>query len=397
MKILTERIRVEKEITICVNDISKSLIKNNRVLKVISEDNQSINTNPFSIEDYASDITEEELYNMRRNFNIRSKKANFNEEKITKQIYYTLLKSDDDDLKASCYDKIVENNQSHLKSFEELFPYIPKLSDKCNHKNMIDIHCSDKQCVKTFWDESCKLNLVLPYLEDFMASISYNIESQNITHKLDFLDKEKVFEFIHKYQLQKDNEKFTDWSFSKIATSLETMEHPDLTTRLYYINTFKTDAKYDFKFNPYDITNKNQFIDEHYSDSEYTSYTGGDGTVPNSSAIVPFLKWSLNKKYSTEIVQMCSNGKFNNTNKEMKVTYKGIECGCSTASKEACSHSGIITDKAFINEFQENNLMNSNNDNIEERLESTKEYILNIKKYICSNLKSWEDYNNEKN
>lgn len=370
MKAALGRVQVENEVTSCVQKGKTKLLMRGRVLREVNPDNEkSTKNNINSIGDEM------------------------------KTDYYGVFSSDDKKLEEECLTKIAEKpkNKQKLEKFTEFYPFFPLITSDCFYKNLVDVDCKESSCVKTFWDEKCRLHMNLPYTEPYLAKIEYTDKDtgNKVVDTVDFMTTTKTIDFIKKYQINQNDKDFTDYVYTRISSTLEKMEHPGVDTSLYFINSFKTDFKYNINFNPLDYTKKNEYVDDHYTANDYIEYTGGDTTVPTFSALAPFLKWSRNGKYWTSFVHVCTKSSSHVSFMENNF-YESLECGCSHSTDEACSHSSMITDQRFIKHFVENKVEDAidrkKNISEVERLEKVKDYMHNLPQLTCSNLHSWPDY-----
>ena len=178
------------------------------------------------------------------------------------------------------------------------------------------------------------------------------------------------------------------------------MPHPGIDSVLILNNSMSTPIRFDLVEDPKKVTNSGKIYDNVYKETSYATYKGGDSTVPSDSSLGPFLKWSLNNDFTTEVVHYCTNGDarkevLKNTGK--KNIYQQINCDCTSGDDLNCSHAAMTSDSYVLNYFTKNHIKIDEEERfiekVESRLREVYDLVQNkIEEFQCSNLKSWDDY-----
>eukprot|EP00340_Litonotus_pictus_P008389 CAMPEP_0170522274 /NCGR_PEP_ID=MMETSP0209-20121228/7722_1 /TAXON_ID=665100 ORGANISM="Litonotus pictus, Strain P1" /NCGR_SAMPLE_ID=MMETSP0209 /ASSEMBLY_ACC=CAM_ASM_000301 /LENGTH=352 /DNA_ID=CAMNT_0010809705 /DNA_START=1126 /DNA_END=2181 /DNA_ORIENTATION=- len=315
------RLEVEKEITSCINKHTDELEtkrllsevieeKGMEKLEFLEEDVNKSNELDTNKQTHDSSALEESLHNK-------------DDESLSIPHYYADVKSDTHGV---CLDEILRkpSNKQKLELFGKYFPVFPQLTSKCFNVKLNSSNCKKKSskhpCVKTFWDEHCKLNQFIPLTSEIERSLQkkQRQESQEQVFLLDptivysdsmdenyylklnidgnisqydLSTKENTRSLLSKYLLGDIDSDHIDWVLSKLSNSFIEMKHPGVDTSVIFINSFQTDIKYDYKGNPKDLTDNDITVEEEIDIDTWAKYGGGDTTVPAASTMIPFMKW----------------------------------------------------------------------------------------------------------
>lgn len=292
----------------------------------------------------------------------------------------------DIDIEDNCIIKISNNNQNELNKFEKEFPF-PKVTTDCNNRMQRDSSCSkpklhgtEEACIKTIWDKKCRLNLEILNHSNPILKIDDKGFDMNGSSEIRRAFQKK---FISKYSEHKN---FIKWAINRTPSVSSKVPISGVPTTIIALTSYATEVKFDF--------------DSLKEKQEYRIFNGGDGTVPNSSLLAPFLSWD--SKQDLELVHMCTKMD-SATPCNMKIDmkrYTQIGCNCQKVD-EGCSHAGMLSDELLINQ-----LLTYIKIKIEDRTKKAMEMRIEIGKTLnfeekrCSNLKTWgvlEEINSKAN
>lgn len=337
-KLLNERVRIENEITSCIND--------------------HINSNPQLMRNLINAVDDD--FDDTDFFNFQS--FSQSRDNFVNGFNMQLLKTDEDMIYRKCYVGTIEkgDNKSLLKQFSEIYAY-PGIDSVCREKGLKNSNCSrititEEGCIKTFWDERCRIDFMLPSEKQPLIQYQFNgVKKQN-----NLETKDKLKELLKDLHISEFDEKYFDWVVNSLKPDLSVLNHPGVDVTMFVSTGFETEVSYDFNFNPKDFTKKDIILDEKATKSEFRSYQSGDESVPNFSSFSVFFKWSAqNKKNDLELVDVCTNEKSAITKEKSR--YRQISCECNFFDKK-CNHSALITDKYLISSITTGYLTNSKAD-----------------------------------
>lgn len=250
-----------------------------------------------------------------------------------------------------CLTNIIElpENRKALKTFHSFFPY-PQVTQDCNNQEQRDSSCefpvlqgftqSKEKCIRTFWDQKCRLNVDI--LNQGNPIISIAGEKSNMSSD-DEIKKVLEKHFIGDY---KKNENFIDWALRKTPIVTKEVPYPSVSTTIIAMTSYGTEVKFNLDSSPKSNTDNFLATEECETCSQYRRFDGGDGTVPNSSLFAPFFSW-INKSHEVELVQMCTNKQTEQISINNNLKYTQIGCDCGKV-EENCSHAAMIGDSHLI-------------------------------------------------
>lgn len=374
-----KRIETENQITNCINNFLLKANKKGTLKKI------TLDKGPEKILTLleGQDNLQHEIRN------------NHKKLEATLSAQYKLTYEDESILYEDCFKLIASTNIKGLAKFAESYPF-PGIDQVCNSAVMRDSSCAfqwknnivkEGECIKTFWDTRCRLDIELTTAKN--PVISFRDPTTSTVYNNNIESDDEYRDLLKNYGLAELKD-FDLLLKNKPQTTNE-IKHPGVKVTTFALTTYQSDVKYNADFDPNTYTKKRIVVEDKEKISSFAETKGGDGTVENGSLFAPFLSWGFkgNTQHELEFVRVCSTS--DRLIKNGKVRYREIPCECTKSVDDNCNHSGMLGDLYMIKEITTRYIEvgRIGADMLVDFYAPLADGLKNLPKLQCSNMQSW--------
>jgi hypothetical protein len=379
MKVARERNQAEEKITQCVRDYFRK--KEDKGKKEFLEGAMKVN---------------ESLKFLDEMFEVKGSIYDFFNKKHLKT-----SNEEDSEIINYCIIPIKNAYFEVFENFKKLFPFYPDLEEGCGKVNLVQTTClksptqnpsKAENCKNSVWDKYCRLNFFIPF-----DVPTVEIKDNDKNYSFDLLTKESISDMVSKFGIGKPDMEYFNYVLNSINPELHKLNHPKVPVTIYFTSGFETTVTYSIPQNPKIFTDKNQYAVDALG-QDIVNNSGGDGTVPTASAILPVLKWTTEKTekfYPVHLVNYCANKDFNKPLDLNNHQFINIDCRCDKPLEDGCAHASMAGDQNIIDHI-ENYTRNKNNNlpasDLLKNIDLVSKGINQVQNgHVCSNLKDVEE------